>query len=314
MLASDRPKVGFALSGSGSRLVFYIGFLEELCAKGVPIDYIAAMSGASIVAGAFACGTMENLKRIVFSLDKKTVMELLPKGKGGLYSLDKIEEMGRKEITLGKTFEEVRPNLGFIASDIETGEQIILSMGDIARAIRISCTLPFFFEAVKWGGRTLVDGGLLNFIPADVVRQAGVDIVVAVNMRGTEHLFNNSQLALKRTYNFLKKALLIEYLERAWDALGTLDDEEAYFDFDQHPGMLSVLGRSMDLALHAAEKDRVGEVDFLIKPDILDFRLKNIEERREELYAVGKKYGAELAPKILELMKLKGREKVEKVK
>ena len=177
--SENRPKVGLALSGSGSRLVFYIGFLEELTAQGVPIDYIAAMSGASIAAAALACGTMQNLKKIALSIDKKSIMEMMPKGKGGLYSLDVLEDFGRKEITDGKQFEEVRPNLGFVSSDIETGEQVVLSMGDIARGARISCTLPFFFEAVKWGGRTLVDGGLLNFIPVDVVRDAGMDIVVA---------------------------------------------------------------------------------------------------------------------------------------
>ncbi|MDR3643000.1 MAG: patatin-like phospholipase family protein [Candidatus Doudnabacteria bacterium] len=301
MSENNYPKIGLALSGSGSRMVFYIGFLEELAAQGVKIDYIAAMSGASIVAAAMACGTMENLKKFVFSLDKKTVMEMLPKGKGGLYSLDQMEEFGRKEITDGKRFEDVRPNLGFVASDIETGEQVVLSMGDISRAARISCTLPFFFEAVKWGDRTLVDGGLLNFIPVDVVRQAGMDVVVAVNMRGTKHLFSTGQLVLKRTYNFFKKALLIEYLERAWDALDGLDDEEKDFDFDQHPPMLSVLGRSMDLALRAGKKERTEAADLVITPDILNYRLKNIEVKRLELYELGKKYAREYAPKIKEL-------------
>lgn len=304
--ATDRPTIGFALSGSGSRLVFYIGFLEELSAQHIPIDYIAAMSGASVVAAAFSCGRLKELKELVFSLDRDQVMAMLTKGKGGLYSLDTLEEFGRTHITGNRRFEDVRPNLGFVASDIETGEQIVLSMGDLARAVRISCTLPFFFEAVKWGGRTLVDGGLLNRIPVDVVKQAGMDIVVGVNMRGTPHLFTNGQLVIKRTYNFFKKALMVEYLERVWDVLNG-DSEDSYANLSaESPPMLSVLGRSMDLALEAGKKDGVSlEFDLMITPDVKKFGVKNIETKRQELYQLGRRVALEYAPKIQELIQHK---------
>ncbi len=299
-----RPTVGLALSGSGSRLVFYIGFLEELAAQEVPIDYIAAMSGASIVAAAFSCGRLREFKEEVFSLDKEKVMAMLPKGKGGLYSLDELEEYGRQHVLDNMRFEDVRPLLGFVASDIETGEQVVLSMGDLARGVRISCTLPFFFEAVKWGGGTLVDGGLLNRIPVDVAKQAGMDIVVGVNMRGTPHLFTNGQLAIKRTYNFFKKALMVEYLERVWDFLN--DDDGGENSFEQQPPMLSVLGRSMDLALKAGDKEsEQPDCDLMITPDIKKFRIKNIESTRQELYELGKKTARQNGPKIKELVKQK---------
>lgn len=306
MEISDRPKVGFALSGSGSRLVFYIGFLETLAEKKVPIDYIAAMSGASIVAAAFSCGTLNQLKRIVFSLTKEKVAPMLPKGNGGVYSLDIFEDFARKYVTEGKNFEDVRPLLGFVASDIETGEQVVLSMGDIARAGRISCTLPFYFEAVKWGERTLIDGGLLNRIPVDVVKQAGMDIIVGVNMRGTPHLFTDRQLAIKRAYNFFKKALMIEFLEQVWGSINIGETNENENESEQAPSRFSVLGKSMDLAILAAKNDSGSlNCDLMITPDIMPYRLKNILAKRQELYELGKKSASENALKIFDLINKK---------
>src|SRR6185369_5795702 len=101
------PSLGLALSGSGSRLIFYIGFLEELDRLKVPVDYIAAMSGASIVAAAYSCGRLSEFKDIVFNLTKEQILEMLPKGKGGLYSLDLLEEYGRIHVTRGLNFEDV---------------------------------------------------------------------------------------------------------------------------------------------------------------------------------------------------------------
>lgn len=301
-----RPKVGLALSGSGSRMVFYVGFLEELQRQNIHVDYIAAMSGASIVAAAYACGSLQKFKELVFSLNKKQVMDMLPKGKGGMYSLDKIEEWGRQEITGGKKMEEARPLLGFVASDIESGKEVVLSMGDIARAARVSCTLPFFFEPVRWGGKTLIDGGLLNVIPVNCVKDAGMDIIIGVNMRGTKHLFSPGQLAAKKTFNAFKKILMVKYLERVWDSFNFENGGEAESE-DRNPQMFSVLGKSLDIALKASESDGEADLDcdLMITPQIQNFRLRNMESKRLELYKIGQQTAQIYGPKILEIIKSK---------
>ena len=68
------------------------------------------------------------------------------------------------------------PPKAFVAADIETGEQVVLCMGDIARAACISCVLPGVFEPVTWGNRVLVDGGILNQMPLDVVKDFGATL------------------------------------------------------------------------------------------------------------------------------------------
>lgn len=301
-----KPKVGLALSGSGSKLIFYVGFLEELDKAGVPIHYIAAMSGASIAAAAYACGRLKEFKELAFSLTKEKIMARLAPGKGGLYSLDRLEEWAREEITIGKKMEDARPLLGFVAADIKSGKQVVLSMGDIARAGRVSCTLPFFFEPVQWGGKVLIDGGLLNVIPTDVVKDAGMDVIIGVNMRGTRHLFSPGQLAVKKTLNVFKKLLLLEYMERAWELLNDEEDQEVP---EKNPDMFSVLGKSMDIAIEESEKD--GEVkyecDLMIVPPVKGFKIRDIESRRLELYRIGQQCGQEYAPKILKIIEEKAK-------
>ncbi len=207
MQATNRPKVGLALSGSGSRTSFYIGFFEVLEEAGISIDYISASSGASIVASAYACGTLPALKNFAISLDNRSIKQLIGRGKrGGLYSLGGMEKK-MAEFTKGLRFEEVRPLMSFTAVDIETGEQINLCMGDIARAVCVSCALPGAFEPVKWGNRTLVDGGLLNLVPVNALKEFPVDITIGVNIPGTKFIFNGVQMAVRKIFNAVRKLL-----------------------------------------------------------------------------------------------------------
>lgn len=168
---NTRPTIGLALSGAGNRSSFYIGFLETLQRHEISIDFIAAMSGGSVVATVYACGALEEFKKDVLAINKQTIKRYVVKSseKGGLYSLDPLEDYLRGLIH-GSTFEDTQPKMAFVAVDIETGEQVVLCMGDIAHAARVSCTLPGIFQAVPWGSRILVDGGLLKQLPLDVCK------------------------------------------------------------------------------------------------------------------------------------------------
>ena len=73
MIANSKPTLGLALSGSGNRTSFYIGFLEVLQEKGIHLDYITACSGGCLAALAFSCGTLPEFKEKVFSLDRETL-------------------------------------------------------------------------------------------------------------------------------------------------------------------------------------------------------------------------------------------------
>jgi predicted acylesterase/phospholipase RssA len=304
MSPNSRPSIGLALSGSGSRLVFYIGFLEELKKADIPIGYIAACSGGSIVAASFACGTMEDLRDFAFKLNLKEIRHYLTKGKGGLYSFDGADELATR-FTKNLKFEDVRPLMGFVAVDVESGEQIVLSMGDIYHALKVSCAVPAIMEPIKWGGRTLVDGGLLNIVPVDVLKQVGVDICVGINMRGNPHIFSDTQLTIRKFFNLFKKVLFIDYFGKVWGSF--FPSEEFEDQVVEQPGMFTVLGKSLDLAIAASKKDYTKdlECDIMISPDVTDFGIKNFEEASQELYQLGRQTAIEYIPRMKEMLEEK---------
>lgn len=314
-MTKQRPKIGLALSGAAARSAFYIGFLEQMDAHGIPIDAIAAQSGATIIAATYACGTLEKFKKYLFSINKKDLLRLvLQKGEngGGFYSLDAIEEDWREKFTLGKKMEDVSPELIFVAADLERGEVVRLQMGDIAHNSRISSTIPGVFEPVYWGNRTLVDGGLISYIPADLVRESGADIVIGVSVRATKHMFYRSQLMLRDWYNTVKRAVVVRparTLLQLANKLSENDDLPDYDDIqelaseDNPPKVFSVLGRSIDLAVEASKRTRSMNdpnfgCDILLKQGVAGWGEGINVSKLESLYMEGVQAGKKYCPQI----------------
>jgi predicted acylesterase/phospholipase RssA len=275
----QRPKIGLALAGASSRSVFYVGFLEVLQENGFEIDYISAMSGGAVIAAAYVCGTLPEAKKLVLGMNKEIVFSLIEKskGKGGLYHLEKVEEIIR-HYTKNLRFEDVSPRLGVVATDLTKGEPVVLEIGDIAKAVCASCTLPFIFEPAQWGNKLLVDGGIVSVVPGMACRAAGMDIVFGLNLRAQRYVFSSWQIAASRIINFIKRILLFDQAAQLWqglvsklDFLGTYSPlvDDAMLG---RPGIFSVLGRSVDLAIAAQRKSDPRttsyDCDMLIVPDI----------------------------------------------
>lgn len=298
-----RPKIGLALSGSGNRSPFYIGFLEYLSEQNVTVDYITACSGGSLVAAAYACGTLPEFKKLILSLTPESIKVYMARSTGGgFYNIDLLEEAIRT-FTKGMNFEEVRPLMGFVAVDIENGEKVLLCMGDIARAARISCTLPGVFEPVQWGGKTLIDGGLLTMVPGDFLKQAGMDVTIGVNMRGTKHIFTENQISAKKFFNLLKKIFLIDNLENILHNIFTEEPEGL-----KKPRMFEVIGKSLDLAIEANKKQSNAEesCDLMIYPEIPKFKKNEFSpETNLYFYERGREVAGEYIERIKQLINKK---------
>lgn len=308
----DRPKIGLALSGASSRAIFYIGFLEVLSEHKIPVDYIAATSSGSLVAMAYACNTLPQLKEHVFRLNRNNVFAICGKASlrgRGLYSLDALEQQYRY-FSRGLRFEDVKPLMSFIAADIDRGEEVVISMGDIARAARISCTVPGLFEPTDWGGRTLVDGGLLNVIPFDQVRQAGADITISVDIPGTQHIFLPEHIFARKIVKAIKKMFLVNKASALWykaqvvlaeSASGTVFEIELPEQPRQLNSLFSVLGRCLDLAIEARKKEFSIEInphtDFYITPLVPKGRLAAFESN-QQTYETGRKTAEQFVERI----------------
>jgi predicted acylesterase/phospholipase RssA len=317
---NERPKFGLALAGASSRSMFYIGFLEVLSEHNFKVDYVSAMSGGSVIAASYGCGTLPEMKKFILGLNKEVVFSLIEdsKDKGGLYHLDKFENMIR-HYTRNMRFEEIQPKMGFVATDLNSGEAVVLEIGDVAKAVVASCTLPFIFKPIPWGNKLLVDGGLVSVVPGEAARNAGMDIVVGLHLRNKMHVFSNWQIAISRIVSFFKAVLFFDRATELWQRLminfDFYGDYSALVDKEtlKQPGIFSVLGRSVDLAIASQLKNdpktSTYDCDMLIRPDIhipfwkkyLYFHFTDFS-KSEDIYNLGREIAEEYLPKMQELI------------
>ena len=179
----ERPRLGLALSGGAARGMAHIGVLRVLEEEGIPVDFIAGSSAGALVGGAYASGLA--LVDIVAAAGRVRWRDVggMSFSRLGVQSNERFAEYLRKLLPVN-SFAECRVPFAAVATDLRTGEPVILSEKvDLAFAIRTSCAIPGWYVPVTDAqGRQLVDGGVSLNIPASVVRGMGADIVVAVDV------------------------------------------------------------------------------------------------------------------------------------
>ena len=180
--------VALVLSSGGARGLAHIGAIEELEAQGYRIKSIVGCSMGAIIGGMYAAGKLAEYKEWMQTIDKKKILSLLDI----TFSLDHlvkgekiIEAM--KEIVPDVKIEDLPIPFKAVATDWEKGQEVVFSKGSLYEAIRASISMPLFFDPVKKGGTTFVDGGILNPLPLNISKDMPGDIVVAVNVSGTSY-------------------------------------------------------------------------------------------------------------------------------
>ncbi|NLM25643.1 MAG: patatin-like phospholipase family protein [Firmicutes bacterium] len=177
----NRPKVGLSLAGGAARGIAHIGVLKFFEEIKLPIDLIVGTSAGAIAGGVWACG-VSSAK--MYRLAKNTEWWFLARPvafKSGLLSSQGIENWVRR-IIRERTFTDLDIELAVTATDFLTGELVVIKEGDVARAVRISSTVPGVYEPVLHEGRPLVDGGLVQNLPAEVGRALGADFLIGVDL------------------------------------------------------------------------------------------------------------------------------------
>ncbi|OHD73629.1 MAG: hypothetical protein A2177_12900 [Spirochaetes bacterium RBG_13_68_11] len=173
--------VALALGGGAARGIAHIGVLKVLAEEGIPVRGVAGTSVGSVVGAGLCAGRdwrwmLEAARSLRWgNLVKPTVPRM------GILATERLERY--LERSLGVTrFEDLHLPFAAVAVDISTGEEVVLRSGPLAPAIRASCSVPGIFEPVAVGNRLLVDGGLLNDVPADVARVLVGGPVLAVKL------------------------------------------------------------------------------------------------------------------------------------
>ncbi len=186
-----RPSLGLALGGGGARGLAHIGILKVLEQENIPIDCMSGTSMGGIITAAYAVGhSMDDLKveaiktgQLPFML--KLVDWELPVT--GLLAGPRIEEYLAKQLGKDTTFESLPIPIALTAVDVYTAKEIVFSSGNLIYGVRATMALPGVVEPLQKEGQLLVDGGVLNNVPADLVRKMGAEIVIAVDVSPDIH-------------------------------------------------------------------------------------------------------------------------------
>jgi len=210
-----RPRIGLVLGGGGARGSAHIGVLKVLEELRIPVDYVAGTSMGSIVGGLYASGmNAGEIEREILAIDFDDMFQDYPsreersfrrKRDDTLYAFKAKPGFKDSKIQLplayirGQKFDLLLNRLSLpifkakdfdhlpipyraVATDVETGREVVLARGSLAQAIRASMAVPDAFDPVEIDGRLLIDGGLANNVPVSVAREMGADVFIVIDV------------------------------------------------------------------------------------------------------------------------------------
>jgi len=175
-------RLGLCLSGGGARGFAHVGAIKAFEEEGIDFDLVVGVSAGSIVGAFYAAGkTAEEITLYGEKLDMKNVHN------GIVVTPNDAAKIGRivSDFLGDVRIENLKKQFACVAVDLVDARQIILDRGNAAEAVSASSCVPLLFKPVIYGARHLVDGGLLNNIPADVCKMLGADKVVTVDVNPT---------------------------------------------------------------------------------------------------------------------------------
>jgi NTE family protein len=230
-----RKKVGLVLGGGVARGIAHIGVLKVLKTYKVPIDYIVGTSSGSMIGAAYAAGMdVALIEQVALHIRWGDLLKFTF-FRPGLASSEAIEEFVVKYIG-EKKFSELAIPFAAVATDLRTGEAVVIDEGRVSKAVSASSTFPGFFAPEEIKGRFLIDGGIAANVPVDAARQMGAEYIIAsdvVPSRSVRTVPSDPLQMLGRSLDlFLKKGSDAE--ARRADVLIELEMEEDIWHLDLH--------------------------------------------------------------------------------
>lgn len=198
--------VALALGGGSVLGATHVGVLKALEESKAEIKAISGTSAGGIIATLYAFGkSAKEIEKIILEFEWKNLSSLTL-SKFALLSNEKIGEMIRHNIG-DKNIEDANIPLCMIATDITTGEKILLSKGNVAEAVMATTSVPGIFVPVEIEGRILVDGGIVENIPLSCLKRYQVDYKIGVDLVTTQSYRKPRNVIeiLYNSFNFLVK-------------------------------------------------------------------------------------------------------------
>ncbi|MBH9551239.1 patatin-like phospholipase family protein [Inhella sp. 4Y17] len=323
---ANRPKVGLVLSGGGARGLTHIGVLKVLERERIPVDVIAGTSMGAIIGGLYASGMSASaLERELKALDWEQVFanrvdrqHLSQRRKEEDYAFSAALELGLREgelrapqgtvssrglevllrrLTLPTrdlpSFDALPIPFRAVATDMESGEALVMDQGDLATALRASMSVPGVFSPIERNDRLLGDGGLVNNLPVDVARRLGAERVIAVNV-GTPL---SGREALGSLLGLTTQMINILTEQNVKRSLASLWDEDVLIN----PGLGSLTAADFE---RASEFIRIGEAS--AEALVAELRPLSLSAAQYARWRTERQLQGEPAPPVLAALRMDG--------
>ncbi|MBN1572058.1 MAG: patatin-like phospholipase family protein [Deltaproteobacteria bacterium] len=277
-----QKSVGIALGSGAARGLAHLGILDVLMEAGVEIEFVSGTSIGAFVGAFFCAGKIDELVRFAKNLTSWESLKfadfMIPKN--GLIEGKKIEKFMRDHLG-DRRIQDLDIPFACVAADYYTGAEVILNKGDLVDAVRASISIPGIFKPVPVNGLLLVDGGVVNPVPVEVVRGLGADYIIAVdispsiaNMTISKDVDNFRQEDMAALSKFRSDGRNLEHSPNIFEVI---------------MGSISIMEALVNTMRLKSEKP-----DIIIKPDVFDLGLFEFYK-----YKLGVSRGEEAAKGVL---------------
>jgi NTE family protein len=321
------PKIGLALSGGAARGIAHIGALKAIEEESIPISMIAGTSAGALIGACYARRrNFSALEDMALRADWRMVARLVDiylilLGKGFVHE-QKIKSI-LKSIIGDVNFEDLEIPLAVVAADLQSMEEVVISKGPVLEGVRASISMPVMFPPARWGNRFLIDGGVVNPLPVNVVRNMGANIVVAVNvlgiaqprkvkkrfaekaeMRPSPRAENTHSLSVEKNINRLVRGHKDRI--KIFDKLSRIAETKIYAHrsrIDRHsPSIFYVLGQLIHAMEHERMKLAIRSADIVISPDVSNIGTFGVDKAGEAIVR-GYKAAKDILPQLQEMIR-----------
>lgn len=314
MSSPRHDKIGLALGSGAARGLAHIGVLRVLEEERVPVAAIAGTSIGALIGALYAAGvTIAQMEEIARNVDWRDLARLVdPVFPGaGLIDGKKVARFIAGILPV-HSFEELRLPFAVTATDVETGEDLVIKQGNLLEAVRAAIAFPGIFTPVRFGDRFLVDGGLCNPVPVDVAWELGSDKVIGVcAIPKVRRLHRETFLEPARdekspgSWRELFTAEGVERLFRDIWPGGERDAKESINSSGKGrkpPGLLKIFAQSIAIMENQINDLRLGQnhIDLLLRPRLDNFNLFEFNRAAEAIHAGEMEARAKL-PAILQM-------------
>ncbi len=272
-------KTGLALGVGAAAGLAHIGVIKALEEQGVSVGCIAGTSIGALVGACYAARKdIQSVERAFLDIDWKKFISLMDSNiflmSKGFVRGEKVKEF-LKPLIGDVTFQDLQVPLSVIATNVNNGEEVVLREGPVIDAVRASISMPVIFVPVKINNQYLIDGGSVNPLPINTVKDMGAEFIIASNIVPSPARRDSSVEAWKNKRKKSWERVLTDSIAEQLTRWG-IRLPEALSEMDDVPDMFNVLLQAMYASEYRVVEERLKDADVVVTPrttsiEMLDF-------------------------------------------